>query len=258
MVRYSDSKSMQKRKAREKLEENILKAVDAYRAELKKPWRERLGLRKVASMFEGVTPGTLRNRADGQRSITEFNATKQKLSIKDEEQLAALLQLSSDRGLPFTTEEIRCAADAILRERYGQNFEPVGINWVERFIERQHKEVKMFWSTHLDMQRAASLNPSAVGKWFDIVEEGIIKKGILPELIYGMDESGFQLANDRRVRVAGRTGGKKQAKQGGANRETVTAVVTICADGSSLKPLLIYKGQHIMQRWTKNNVADVR
>ncbi|RXW20847.1 hypothetical protein EST38_g5024 [Candolleomyces aberdarensis] len=45
-----------------------------------------------------------------------------------------------------------------------------------------------------------------------------------------------------------------QHKQGGANCENVTALVTICADGSVLQPMIIYKGKNIMKKWGENNV----
>lgn len=255
MVKFADSKLTRDRKAREKLEDNIQRAVDAYRLEQK--IGNHLGYRKIASMF-GVTMGTLRNRVNGGRSIIEVNAAKQKLSVNDEKQLTELLQLSSDRGLPFTSDEIRQAANALLRARHGPFFEPVGTQWISRFLNRHRSEVKTYWSNHLDMQRAQLLNPTAVKQWFDLVEEGLVRKGIPPELIYGMDESGFQLANDARVRCIGRTEKKMQSRQGGASREIITSLVTICADGTCLKPLVIFKGQYIMQKWARNNVADVR
>ncbi|KAL5528717.1 hypothetical protein ACEPAF_7854 [Sanghuangporus sanghuang] len=258
MVKHAESKSKQKKKAREKIENNIRRAMEAYRAELIKPKEQRLGLRKITAMYDGVTVGTLRNRVEGGRSITEFNATKQKLSREDEEQLTALIQLSSDRGLVFTHDDIRNAANAILRQRHGPQFEAVGIQWVHRYLERHYSEVKTYWSTHLDCQRADCLNPVAVKKWFDIIEKEIVAKKVLPELIFGMDESGFQLANDAKVRCVGRTNRKLQPRRGGANRENITALVTICADGTALKPLMIFKGQHVMTRWTENNMADVR
>ncbi|KAJ7439297.1 hypothetical protein FB451DRAFT_985330, partial [Mycena latifolia] len=59
---------------------------------------------------------------------------------------------------------------------------------------------------------------------------------IKPENIYGMDESGFPPSNQGRQRVVGRRGTKTQHKAGSANHENVTVLVTICADGTTLKP----------------------
>ncbi|THH06321.1 hypothetical protein EW146_g9649 [Bondarzewia mesenterica] len=70
-----------------------------------------------------------------------------------------------------------------------------------------------------------------------------------------MDESGFTPSDEGRERVIRRRGTKTQHKQGGADHENVTALVTICADGTVLKPSIIYKGKNFMMKWTANNVA---
>ena len=50
---------------------------------------------------------------------------------------------------------------------------------------------------------------------------------------------------------------KTQHKQGGADRENVTAIVTICANGTTLCPTIIFKGQNFMSKWAANNVSEV-
>ena len=108
----------------------------------------------------------------------------------------------------------------------------------------------------MDTQRAKCLNPEAVASWYDLLEEELVKKGIRKEDIYGMDESGFPPSDQGTQRVIGRRGTRVQHKQGGANRENVTALVTICADGTSLTPLVIFKSKNAMSAWGKDNVAN--
>lgn len=114
----------------------------------------------------------------------------------------------------------------------------------------------MNWSKSLDMQHAKSLNPEAVKSWFDLVEKFIVDLGIDPENIYGMDESGFPTAYGGKDRVVGGRGTKTQHKQGGADHKNITAVVTICADGTSIWPMLIFKGKNIQEAWTEGNDVD--
>ncbi|KAL5478278.1 hypothetical protein ACEPAI_2462 [Sanghuangporus weigelae] len=106
------------------------------------------------------------------------------------------------------------------------------------------------------MQRAQALNPSAVTHWFNLVEAEIVKKGITPENIYTMDESGCPPANQGVSRVVARAGYKVVHKQGGANKETVTVLVTICADGTAIDPAIIFKGERLYKRWTIDNLAQ--
>ncbi|EIM86965.1 CENP-B protein, partial [Stereum hirsutum FP-91666 SS1] len=68
------------------------------------------------------------------------------------------------------------------------------------------------------------------------------------ELIYGMDESGFPLGDFGKKKVVGRRGAKRQHKQGSGDKENVTVLVTICADGTHLRPTIIYKGKNFMQK----------
>ena len=80
--------------------------------------------------------------------------------------------------------------------------------------------------------------------------------GIAPENVYGMDESGFPTAYRGKAKVIRARGTKTQHKQGGADRENITAVITICADGSTVRPLLIFKGKKMNKSWFNNNVSD--
>lgn len=88
-----------------------------------------------------------------------------------------------------------------------------------------------------------------------MVKENIVDAGILPGNIYGMDESRFPPSDQGTQHVIGRRGTKTQHAQGSADRENVTAIITICADGTVLKPSIIFKGQNIMKKWGDNNVS---
>ncbi|KAJ2921055.1 hypothetical protein H1R20_g16039, partial [Candolleomyces eurysporus] len=73
-----------------------------------------------------------------------------------------------------------------------------------------------------------------------------------------MDKSGFPMAYTGKERVVGARGTKTQHKQGGADRENVTAVVTICTDGGTVPPLLIFKGKNVQETWVQGNTINAR
>ena len=131
----------------------------------------------------------------------------------------------------------------------------IGDTWVGRFLERYRDRLQMHWSKPLDTQRAQSMNPEAKKKWFELLEEFVVKAGIRPEDLYGMDETGCPPSDQGTKRVCGGRGTKTQHKQGGADRENVTAIITICADGMTLRPTIIFKGQNFMTKWADDNVA---
>ena len=76
-----------------------------------------------------------------------------------------------------------------------------------------------------------------------MVKTHVADKAIRPEDNYGMDESSFPCGQTGKKRVVGWRGTKLQHVQGGANKENVTAIVTICTDGTALKPTIIFKSQ---------------
>ncbi|KIJ38004.1 hypothetical protein M422DRAFT_177252, partial [Sphaerobolus stellatus SS14] len=71
-----------------------------------------------------------------------------------------------------------------------------------------------------------------------------------------MDESGFTRESTRTQRVYGGCGVKHQYRQGNTNQENTTVLITICADGTTTKPVVVFKGENMMNNWFKDNVAD--
>ena len=247
------SNRVKKHKANKANESRLHKAAEIY-LESAKSGPRKLSFREIEEMFPGVKKSTLERYINGKgKSMLEFNATKQKLSQVEENTLVDFILESADRGFPLKHCEIRHYANAILQSR---RCDPVSNFWIFRFLDRHHEQLASHWSKPLDMQRAKSLNPEAVRSWFDLLEKFIVNPGIDPGNIYGMDESGFPTAYGGKERVVGGRGTKTQHKQGGADRENITAVVTISADGTSVRPLLIFKGKNIKESWTEGNTVN--
>ncbi|KIJ34009.1 hypothetical protein M422DRAFT_182639, partial [Sphaerobolus stellatus SS14] len=70
-----------------------------------------------------------------------------------------------------------------------------------------------------------------------------------------MDETGFVLSDSGSRCVIGHKGTKRQHRQGSGDRENITVIITICADGTVLRPTIIFKGQNHMKKWHDNNVS---
>lgn len=251
----ADSNTLKARKARHANDHRMLRAVEVYNAEQLKPKGQRRSLRSVAYEFN-VNYRTLGRHAEGSISLSAFNALKQKLTVAEENILVEFALGASDQGFPLTHETLANHANALLRRRMGSDFVEVGKNWSDRFIERHHDALQTHWSRPLDSKRARALNPEVVKHWFQLVKEHIVDEDIKEENVYGMDESGFPPGNEGRQKVIGRRHAKLQHKSGGADRENVTALVTICADGSCLKPTIIFKGKNIMAKWGENNSSE--
>jgi hypothetical protein len=111
----------------------------------------------------------------------------------------------------------------------------------------------MYWSRPLDTARGRAVNPSTNEAWFKLLGDTIKDKNIPEELQYGVDETGVQPGGGLRERVIGPKGKKVQHQQRDGNRENITVIATICADGTSLPPAVLFKGQAFQVKWAQDN-----
>ena len=68
-----------------------------------------------------------------------------------------------------------------------------------------------------------------------------------------MDESGFPFGTGERVKVFACRMTKRAYIQCDGNHENVSVIVTVCADGTSVPPVVIFKGQNVNSKWLKDN-----
>ena len=89
-----------------------------------------------------------------------------------------------------------------------------------------------------------------IGSWFHLVETTIQKYGITSDDIYNFDESGFAMGinSTQRVITSAEYHGRRGVLQPG-NREWVTVIECIGANGVALPPYLIFKGKVFLERW---------
>ena len=247
-------KRQNKSRAKEATMQN---AVNAYHQEQALPANMRRGARKIAEDF-GIPKQwqTIFNRYNGGRSMQEAHEAQQNLTPAEEGILVDFLNQSAEQGFPQPHKSIEALATLLRKARLGDNCDTLGESWVHRFLDRHRAVLQTHWSKPLDTQRARAMNPEAKKAWFDLLENFVVKAGIRREDLYGMDETGCPPSDQGTQRVVGGRGTKTQHKQGGADRENVTAIVTICADGTTLKPTIIFKGQNFMSKWGNDNVSQ--
>jgi hypothetical protein len=90
--------------------------------------------------------------------------------------------------------------------------------------------------------------------WFDAFMKVVQEQGIKQENTYNMDESGFSIRTMESTRIIldGTLRTKHQAHP--SRQEWVSIVECICADGTILPPLGIFKGKNVLQNWIPNEV----
>ncbi len=248
--------------AQERMEEHRQKleqALAAYQEEQEHPTGPRgraRGYRPIAQAFD-VDDETLRRFAKSNKTRLDRSRLDCKLWPPEEEQLVRWIEGLSVRHLAPTKAKVLDMALRIYRARF-PNAEPLGSNWYDRFKARHHKRLKTAWASSFDSQRAAGLNPTAVSAYFNTVSR-IYEEEDVPEWCrYGCDETGFWGNISASVRVIGCRSARAQLLQQSGDRENTTVMATICADGSSLPPFVIFKGERLQRDWGMNNPGGAR
>jgi phosphoglycolate phosphatase-like HAD superfamily hydrolase len=122
------------------------------------------------------------------------------------------------------------AANRILRSRASraeQDQPPVvGQNWTSRFI-KLHGYLKQ-WQRKLNANRPKAEQPAVVAEYFDKLLNTLGDRGVDPEDIWNMDETGFRIGMGKDQLIVTK---RKRAHYFGIaeNRESATAIEAISA-----------------------------
>ena len=218
---------------------------DAINAVRKKQIRN---ITDAARIFE-VPRSTVADRVHGRTPRVETRANCHKLTTAEEEALPTWLLDMDARGYPLTPSNIRSAALLLLQARHPSNEVAIGVNWISRYINRTER-IQGKYTRRYDHQRAKCEDYALIMKWFNTVKKTQEFFGIQDCDTYNFDETGFALgvASTSRVVTSSDRQSKPKLIQPG-DREWVTCIEAICADGYVLPPYVIFKGINYQQSW---------
>jgi hypothetical protein len=119
-------------------------------------------------------------------------------------------------------------------------YEDIGDQWVSRFL-RRHSELSSVTLRSIESVRLKESSPARLRQYFADLENVIAEYDILPKNMYNMDESGFAIGEIEATKciINAKIRQRFQSKPG--RQEWVTTVECICADGTSIPPLIIFK-----------------
>lgn len=233
-------------------EERIQLAITAIRsAGLGANGIQLLSIRQAANMYQ-VPRSTLGDRMRGLRTRAEAHVKQQNLSLAEEVVLVKWAKVMGRRGVPLTHSTLIKYASEI-------SGKPVGESWPKRFLAR-HPDLKVKATTSLEKCRAKALNRTAVEGFYDILEQVVEEFGIKKENIWNMDEKGVQLGIGVKVAaIIDRDQAAVYSVEDG-NRELVTIIEAVCADGTALIPSVIFQGVRRNPEWgrAENNPSSAR
>ncbi|RKK79343.1 hypothetical protein BFJ71_g16262 [Fusarium oxysporum] len=225
------------------IEARILLALRALQNDPK------LSLRRAAGIYQ-VRYWTLHLRQKGILSTHDSIPKSRKLSDLEEQIIVQFILDLDSRGFPPRLHCVEEMANRLLADR---EMPPVGKRWASNFVKR-HKDLKMHFFRKYDYQRAKCEDPTIIRNWFRLVANVIAKYGIRPDEIYNFEETGFMMgviASGMVVTGAERRGRPKAVQPG--NREWITVIQGINAEGQAIPPFIIGAGQYHLANWYRES-----
>ena len=203
-----------------------------------------------------VARSTLSKRYHGVHGTVQQKAENQMiLSHQQERTLVQYLNTLSDRGLPPTPAMLRNFVYDIAKRHPKKN-------WVPRFRNRHKDKILSVYLQPFDRERKKADSKTHYRAYFDLVERKIKEYEIEPENMYNMDEKGvligFLTKAKRVVSKATLDSKRLLGNTQDGNREWLTIVGCICADGTWLPPGLIYQAKtgNIQDTWVQDFEAS--
>ncbi|KAJ3521022.1 hypothetical protein NM208_g13473 [Fusarium decemcellulare] len=209
----------------------------------------KLSLRRAATIYK-VRYWTLHRRQQGIQSRRDTIPNSRKLSDLEEEILIYFILDLDSRGFPPRLRGVKEMADQLLADR---DAPPVGTRWAHNFVRRHH-ELKTRFFRKYDYQRAKCEDPAIIRKWFTLVANTIAKYGIRSDDIWNFDETGFlmgMIATEMVVTGSERRSKPKSVQPG--NREWITVIQAINAEGQAIQPFIIGAGQYHLANWYQDS-----
>ena len=162
------------------------------------------------------------------------------LSPIQERDLVLYINKLTEIGLPPTPAMVRNIAGDISEKIPGKD-------WSHRFCKRWRHTLDSRYLQAIDLSRQKADSERSYTFYFELLDIKLRQYEVQARNIYNMDEKGFmigQLSKARRIftKDAFERGRLLGPGQDG-NREWITCIATICADGTWLPPGLIYAGE---------------
>ena len=216
-------------------QEEVYKAVDAVHAGT--------SLRKASQQFH-IPRSTLHIKLNEMVPIEVAKGPATYLTFKEELLLIEWILYCSDHGFPvtkaFLLERVQKLVEKLERKTPFKDNKP-GRHWYESFC-RRHPEIAPRVAQNLTTRRV-SVTKEDLKNWFNQVQNHFDKinlKDIDSSRVFNLDESAFFLC-PKGDRVLARKGSRAVYKVvAGNEKESITVLFTVNADGIMLPPFLLF------------------
>ncbi|KAJ3510026.1 hypothetical protein NLJ89_g4908 [Agrocybe chaxingu] len=208
-----------------------------------------LSFREAAIIFN-VGKTTLTARFKGRTTRVEAHEKEKKLSTACEEALVEWVKSMGRRNVPLhpsAVAEHACVISGV----------DIGETWIRRF-RACHPDLKAKWTTGMEKCRAGAVNENEVTNFYDEYNQLVKDYNIKPENIYNMDEKGCQLGIGASVKALIDKKQKDCQMIEDGNRELITVIECVCADGTAIPPSVVFRGKRRDLEWGRDNPCGAR
>jgi len=167
-----------------------------------------ISYRACAARF-GVNRETLRQRIAGRQSRREANYNMSWFTAEEDQILIKFFIEIAESGFPDTKQYLRECINTLLRVKKGDPMFSIGVNWVDRWLERHKDQLRTYWNMSLDCHRANAVNPTTIADYFLKLQKVLTEHAIEPDCLWSMDETGLQFNHTPKKWVI-RQAGKRQ------------------------------------------------
>ncbi|XP_063388301.1 uncharacterized protein LOC134674175 [Cydia fagiglandana] len=167
------------------------------------------------------------------------------LNKEEEKQLVTWILYLSDAGFPITKPNlintVKNLVQNLKRKNSFKNGTP-GRHWYEGFMAR-HPELSMRVSQNLTAPRA-KITEESIRAWFDRIDRYFTKENLKevladPRRLFNCAESAFNLSPQSSVIV--QSSNRVYSKIANDEKESLTVLMTVSADGNIQPPLVLFK-----------------
>jgi DDE superfamily endonuclease/Tc5 transposase DNA-binding domain/helix-turn-helix, Psq domain len=213
-----------------------------------------------AAIVFNVPRRTLYDRVKGNKKPrNQAHELDQNLTHAEEKELVRWITLLTISGYPPRYETLRRLAEIIRERRVKKTddkdaqvpvivYDKIGKDWVGRFLRRHH-ELASVRPRSIDAVRVKDTSPERLQRWFDDLEKVLAEFNIKLENIYNMDESGFAIGEKEASRCIINSNIRQQFQAKPGRQEWVSVLECICADGTIVPPLVIFKAEKLSTQW---------
>ena len=203
---------------------------------------------------------TLKHLVGGGKTHQQANVDWRWLGDGEEDIVIAFIAEIADQEFPLSHAWLKEHVDSICKSHLGDKFPLGGIgqNWTYCFAQRNAEKIKITHSCPLEDKHGHAANPHTNDAWWKLLGETIVKYNIKPHNIYRSDEVGIQAqGGGKREYVFGTCKKAAPYQQHAGTQDNITAIVTICANGTTTPPATIFKGNVYQVKWGENNPLNI-